>query len=99
MCEAAQEVSRCLRAHVCAEKDILLLSSNALLLLQAQASFQVTLAVALHFPAFGALFPSPSVCLHIANLNSLPRTDLWSLRLRAQALPSISGCDVHCWWY
>lgn len=89
--------------HVCRKRysygDLTLPNNNALLLLWALASSPAPLALMLHSSARGAKLLSLSGCLHTAKPTPFPRTDLWSLHLRAQALPSSSGCDVHCWWY
>ena len=64
-----------------------LLDNGALLLLWAQTSSQVPLAVMLCFLTCGTPLPSPSGCLHTANVSPLPLTDLWSLSLSAQPPP------------
>ena len=46
------------------------------------------------YPAHGTLLRSPSGCLHNANPNPLPGTDLQSLSFSAQPHLSISGCGV-----
>ena len=61
------------------------LNNGALIPLRAQISSHVPLAVAFHSLAHGALLPSPSGCLHTANPNPLPGTDLWNLSLRIQS--------------
>ena len=84
------------RPCVCREKHpygspsphIALPNNGTLLFLWAQTSSCTLLSVVLHFPAHGAPGPSPSVCHHTDNLSSLPRTDLQSLCLSAQPLPS-----------
>ena len=48
----------------------------------------VSLDVVLHSPACGTPFPSPSSCLHTANLNSLTGIKLQSLTFSIQPLPT-----------
>ena len=57
-------------------------------------AIQIPLAVVFHSPAFGALLPSPSGCLHTASPSVLPGADLQNLSLSAHPLLSVSGCDV-----
>ena len=87
----------CLKAGTCPDKDIpmallplfslILCNNGTLLLLQAQASSCASLAVALHSPACGAPFLSPSSYLYTANPSPLPGTDLQTLSLSAQPTP------------
>ena len=56
-------------------------NNGTLLLLESQNSSWVPSAVVFGFPAHGAPLPRPSVCLHTANPNPLPGTELQSLSL------------------
>ena len=59
---------------------------GVLLLQRAQTSSWVLSAMVLRSPALGALLPSSSGCLHIANPSPLLRTDLWRWSLSTQPL-------------
>ena len=73
-------------------------NSGALLFLWAQASSHAPSAVVFCSLAHGAPLPSPSGCLYTAKPSLLPRTDLWSLSLRAHPPPDVSGYGIWGQW-